>query len=351
MLTGAKSYTAIAQFGRDKGAALACALGFRRGKTPAKSTLSDALPRASTSPPSRPPCRAGSPPACPQAGQLHVCLDGKTARGSRDGDVPGHHLVAAYAPAAQAVLAQFRVDAKTNEHKAALRTAGHPARCKGSVFTGDAMFCQRDVCGDDHRRRGRLRPDRQGQPAEPGDGHSGRAGVRGAEAAAGGRLPPLRGGAAARPGRWRGAWTRGTAGWRCGRCELTTILTKHQDWTGLKQGFELDARADREGRDDGGGGARDNQPEPSSGPTRGGCWRWCGSTGQIENGSHYRRDVTLGEDASRIRKGSAPQVMAALRNTVIHLAQEVAPTLAAAVRKLGNCFSQALDLLGFPQLE
>jgi hypothetical protein len=71
----------------------------------------------------------------------------------------------------------------------------------------------------------------------------------------------------------------------------------------------------------------------------------------IENGSHHRRDVTLGEDASRIRKGSAPQVMAALRSAVIHVAQEVAPTLAAAVRKLGNCFSQALSLLGLPQLE
>lgn len=72
---------------------------------------------------------------------------------------------------------------------------------------------------------------------------------------------------------------------------------------------------------------------------------------EIENGSHYRRDVTLGEDASRIRKGSAPQVMAALRSAVIHLAQEVAPTLAAAVRKLGNCFPQALSLLGVPHLE
>ena len=41
MLTGAKSLTAIAQFGRDKGFSLAHALGFRRGKTPTKSTLSE----------------------------------------------------------------------------------------------------------------------------------------------------------------------------------------------------------------------------------------------------------------------------------------------------------------------
>ena len=30
----------------------------------------------------------------------------------------------------------------------------------------------------------------------------------------------------------------------------------------------------------------------------------------IENGLHYVRDVTLGEDASRVRRGSAPEVMA-----------------------------------------
>jgi hypothetical protein len=144
MLTGCKSYTAIAQFGRDKGAALAFALGFRRGKTPTKSRLSTlfrrldvtafeaALSRWIAS-------RVGTPDG------LHVCLDGKTVRGSKDGDVPGHHLVAAYAPAFQAVLAQLRVDAKTNEHKAALELLGI-VPVKGCIFTGDAMFCQRDFC-------------------------------------------------------------------------------------------------------------------------------------------------------------------------------------------------------------
>jgi len=71
----------------------------------------------------------------------------------------------------------------------------------------------------------------------------------------------------------------------------------------------------------------------------------------IENGSHYRRDVTLGEDESRVRKGSAPQILAGLRNSIIHLVKDVAPGLATAIRKLGNCLSQALDLLGLPQLE
>ena len=37
----------------------------------------------------------------------------------------------------------------------------------------------------------------------------------------------------------------------------------------------------------------------------------------IENGSHYRRDVSLGEDASQVSKRGAAQVMATLRNLAI----------------------------------
>jgi hypothetical protein len=143
MLTGCKSYTAIAQFGRDKGFGLAWALGFRRGKTPTKSTLSD-LFRALDVRAFEAALSRWVASRLPAGVDLHVCLDGKTARGSKDGDAPGHHLVAAYAPAAQAVLAQIRVDAKTNEHKAALELLG-VLPIRGRIFTGDAMFCQRDV--------------------------------------------------------------------------------------------------------------------------------------------------------------------------------------------------------------
>ena len=40
---------------------------------------------------------------------------------------------------------------------------------------------------------------------------------------------------------------------------------------------------------------------------------------RIENGLHYRRDVTLQEDASQVRRGCAPQVLAALNNLVCSL--------------------------------
>jgi hypothetical protein len=130
----------------------------------------------------------------------------------------------------------------------------------------------------------------------------------------------------------------------------TTILTVHQQWKGLKQGFELTRERTVKGKKT----VEVVYGITSLGREKADAKRLLQLTRGhwgIENGSHHRRDVTLGEDASRIRKGSAPQVMAALRSTVIHLAQEVAPTLAAAVRKLGNCFSQALTLLGIPQLE
>ncbi|PWJ53924.1 Transposase DDE domain-containing protein [Quadrisphaera granulorum] len=48
---------------------------------------------------------------------------------------------------------------------------------------------------------------------------------------------------------------------------------------------------------------------------------WIRGHWTIENRVHHVRDVTLGEDASRVRTGSGPQVMAAIRNTVISLAR------------------------------
>ncbi|MFO0950665.1 MAG: ISAs1 family transposase [Isosphaeraceae bacterium] len=64
-------------------------------------------------------------------------------RQPRRAAAPAAHLVAAYAVEA-AVLAQLRVDAKTNEHKAALELLG--VLLGGRVVTGDAMFTHRDVC-------------------------------------------------------------------------------------------------------------------------------------------------------------------------------------------------------------
>jgi len=130
VLAGLRGPAAIAQLGRDHGPALAHALVFRALDVAA---LEAALRRWLLA-------------RQDQAGWEAIALDGKTLRGSADGDAPAAHLLAAYAPAAAAVLAQLRVDAKTNEHKAALQLLGIlPLR--GKVVTGDAMFTHRDVAG------------------------------------------------------------------------------------------------------------------------------------------------------------------------------------------------------------
>ena len=144
MLTGCKSYQAIAQFGRDKGFALAQALGFRRGKTPTKATYSILFRRLDVVAFEAALARWIASRLSDQQMSV-IALDGKTLRGSRDGIVPGQHLVAAYAVKAAAVLAQVRVDAKTNEHKAALQLLG-VVPVRGRIVSGDAIFCQRDLC-------------------------------------------------------------------------------------------------------------------------------------------------------------------------------------------------------------
>jgi hypothetical protein len=140
---GRKSLKSIARFGRQHGTPLAHALGFRRGKTPAVSTLSRTLRRFDAPHLEAILSRWIQGRIEPTAFE-HISLDGKTLRGSRDGEVPGQHLVAAYAPAVAAVLAQVRVDSKTNEHKAALELLGI-LPVEGKVVIGDAMFCQRDL--------------------------------------------------------------------------------------------------------------------------------------------------------------------------------------------------------------
>ena len=156
MLRGCKGPTAIAQFGRDYGTPLAHALGFRRGKTPAASCLCELFCRldavAFEAAISRWIKSRTPPPAAEQGGEKGkekepLSIDGKTLRGSKDGEAPGQHLVSAYAPLVEAVLVQVRVDAKTNEHKAALQLLGI-LPVKGRIVMGDAMFCQRDVCAE-----------------------------------------------------------------------------------------------------------------------------------------------------------------------------------------------------------
>jgi hypothetical protein len=70
------------------------------------------------------------------------------------------------------------------------------------------------------------------------------------------------------------------------------------------------------------------------------CSPWCEGDFRIENGLHYRRDASMGEDHVQLRLGQAPHLLALLNNTVWGLlARNGATNLAHARRE----FSYQLD--------
>jgi predicted transposase YbfD/YdcC len=67
----------------------------------------------------------------------------------------------------------------------------------------------------------------------------------------------------------------------------------------------------------------------------------------IENGLHWVRDVTFAEDASQVRAGTGPQVMACLRNLAIGVLSRAGPVnLAAALRRHARDPARPLATLG-----
>lgn len=142
ILCGARSLEAIAQFPRDRGPELVGLLGFTRRDTPCKATFSNLLRRLDIDQ-FEAALRAWIAAQCSEGDLLEINIDGKALRGSVDGSTPGVHLLAAFAPNVDAVLAQLRVDCKTNEHKAALELL-KILPLKGVIVTADAMFTHAD---------------------------------------------------------------------------------------------------------------------------------------------------------------------------------------------------------------
>jgi predicted transposase YbfD/YdcC len=68
----------------------------------------------------------------------------------------------------------------------------------------------------------------------------------------------------------------------------------------------------------------------------------------IENRVHHVRDTTFAEDASQVRTGTAPRVMATLRNVAIGVirTRQDGPNIAAATRSLSRRAELVLKLLG-----
>ena len=156
MLCGARSLYAIAQWGRDYGPEITEWLNFRttkgQVKTPCVATLHRIFKRLDVTAfeaalrqwSQR--CLEEVPPLAAASVRCEaIAVDGKSLRGTWGHEVAGVHLVAAFSHRLGITLSQAAVDPKTNEAKAVLPLLKSLV-LQGKVVTGDAMFCQREIC-------------------------------------------------------------------------------------------------------------------------------------------------------------------------------------------------------------
>jgi len=146
MLCGARSYSAIADWGRNYGSEITHALGFTHN-TPCASTLHTIFGRLD---------REGfeaklgvwadsvvaHTAATPEAPETAMAVDGKTLRGSKKQGAPGTHLLSVLAHRLGLTLMQQAVAAKTNEIKE-VETVLSQIVLAGRVVTMDALLTQR----------------------------------------------------------------------------------------------------------------------------------------------------------------------------------------------------------------
>ena len=148
MLCGYRSYSAIAEWGRNYGTDIAHALGFTHN-TPCAATLHTifrCIDREAFE------AKVGAwaesvvatGPAAPEAPEIAVALDGKTLRGSSKQGAPGVHLLSALSHHLGLTLAQQAVDDKTNEITQ-VETVLRQLVLPGRVLTMDALLTQRHV--------------------------------------------------------------------------------------------------------------------------------------------------------------------------------------------------------------
>jgi predicted transposase YbfD/YdcC len=335
VLCGYRSYSAVAQWARVYPADLVRALGITHPTPPCAATLCTVLRQVDRA---EVEAKLGawaeevlaSPPPTPEEDEA-IALDGKSLRGSqRRGALQGH-LLSALSHRLGLTLGQQAVDDKTNEIAVVVPLL-QGLVLEGRIFTMDALLTQRAVAttiregGGDYvlivkENQPRLRDDIELVFTDPPPGD-------------------------AQPS----AETRDGGHGRIEHRRLTAsgALVGYTDWPGLRQVFRLERRTiiKKTGEIRG----ETVYGLTSLDPVRADAARLLRLTRQhwgIENRSHWVRDVTFDEDRSRVRCGSTPEVMAALRNTAIGLLRAWGATnIAAACRQYAAQPARALALIG-----
>jgi predicted transposase YbfD/YdcC len=259
--------------------------------------------------------------------QMVIAVDGKTARGAKDKDGTAPHLLAAITCDEVAAIAQQQVSAKSNEIPA-FAPLLRDLDLHGAVILADALHTQREharfIVEDKHADY--LFTIKENQP-----------GLFDAVNALPWEDAPV-----AHTGRDRGH----------GRDETRTIqvLPAPGDlpFPHAAQVFLIERHVrslDGSPRSDVAALGVTSLTRAKASPAR--LAALARTEWTIENGLHYRRDVSLGEDASRVRTGNAPRAMATFRSHAIaslriHGWQNIPSGLRWAARDYAN----AIALLG-----
>lgn len=314
LLANHHSVLAIAEWGARQDRERLQELGFPKGVTPCQSTFQRLFCKLDGT--MLGGCLAAwfqrvSAPDSEQAMQ-GVAIDGKAQRGRRvfadDGPV---HALRAFCQETGIVLAQVPITVTADKAEAELTVAPlllEQLDWHGRVLTGDALFCQRNLCQQILDASGDYLLITKGNQPEL---HTA---IRDYF-----DPPPILVGFPRDD--WRSARTIDTGHGRgVERRELiaTTDLTAWSDWPGLAQVFRVERTWQEHGHPKRaihyGITSLDSvrgTPERLLALKRG---HWL-----IENRLHWRKDVTFGEDASLIHAGQGPIVMAVLRDAVVSL--------------------------------
>lgn len=262
----------------------------------------------------------------PEVGRsVLISIDGKTIRGTIDTEDPcGTHLLAAYLPSEGIVLLQLPAGGKDNEIGVA-PTLLRALDLRGKIVAADAMHTQRELsarilaAGGDY-----LFLVKDNQPTL----HEEIALLFSAEDRT------VEGGRVEHDFRTARQVNKGHGRREIRQITVSAELKDYSDWPGLEQVFRLDReRIDtRSGEHECGVvyGLTSLSPLEAS-PAR--LLELTRAYWGVENGLHYRRDVTFREDATRLTKGEAGHVMASLNNLAIGLLRLAGFTNLAAARR------------------
>lgn len=334
MLCGYRSYSAIAEWGRNYGHALANALGFKNGKTPCAATLHHIFRHLDKAVFEAQLSRWAETllGATATAEWEAESIDGKSLRGSQKQGAPAAHLLSAVSHRLGLTLAQSGVPDQTNEIGVVIELL-RELILEGRVITVDALLTQKKLAEVIIAKRGHyLMAVKENQPE---------------------LINWVRSVLEAPQWFCQGADEAESVDLGHGRIEqrklvASSALADSQLWPGMKQVLKVERsvveKKSNSRREEVAYAVTSLSREQASAEEllkiMRGHWH-------IENQSHWVRDVTFDEDHSQVRKGSIPQVMAALRNTVIGLMRSSGETnIAAACRRFAARPWSALALIG-----